>query len=213
MATTKPQVDQQAEAAAAAKAAEAQAKAEAKAAEKAAKEEAKKAEIEAKKAAKEAEAAAKKAAKEAERKAKEEAKKAEAEAKAKTKVQMPEQNGIRRPKPETICGRIWATLDQLSAAKGAPLSIGELMDATNPQSIDQTTVRCQYAAWRKFYGISGRIENPKAVAQKEAKAAEKAAAKQAQKAEAEAKKAAEKANREAAKAAEKAAKEAAKNAA
>lgn len=137
--------------------AEADAKAAAKAAEKAAK----------KQAADEAKAAKKQEREQAKLKAKtdrEAAKQAKVDAKAAAKAakeasKQPEQNGVRRPKAETICGKAWAVFDQLSAASGAPATIADSLK--NAGGIAEATVRTQYARWRKFHGISGRVEAPK----------------------------------------------------
>jgi membrane protein involved in colicin uptake len=152
---------------AAEKAAAEQAKAEAKA-----KKEAEKSEAKAKR---EAEAADKKAAKEAEKaqkKADAEAKKAaEKAAKEQAKIdakaardanRMPEQNGIRRPKPDTLCGKAWGIFDSVSQKHGAPASIGESMELAKADGLNEANVRAEYARWRKFHGITGRIESPKA---------------------------------------------------
>lgn len=148
-----------------------QAEAQRKAAEKARKE-AEKAEAKAKR---EAEAAEKKAAKEAQKaqeKADREAKKAaekaakeqaKADAKAaKEANRMPEQNGIRRPKPDTLCGKAWGIFDSVSQKNGAPASIGESMELAKADGLNEANVRAEYARWRKFHGITGRIESPKA---------------------------------------------------
>lgn len=137
----------------AAEQAEAQRKADEKAAEKARKE-AEKAEAKAKR---EAEAAEKKAAKEAQ-KAQE---KADAKA-AREANRMPEQNGIRRPKPDTLCGKAWGIFDSVSQKNGAPASICESMELAKADGLNEANVRAEYARWRKFHGITGRIESPKA---------------------------------------------------
>lgn len=118
--------------------------------------------------AKKAEAAAAKAKAKQEAKDKREAdKKAKAEAKAAAKKaakdakdasKMPEQNGIRRPKADTTCGKVWAIFDQLSAKTGAPATIGDSLKAA--EGVAEATVRTQYARWRKFHGITGRQERP-----------------------------------------------------
>jgi ATPase subunit of ABC transporter with duplicated ATPase domains len=104
--------------------------------------------------------AAKAAAKQAEKEAKAAAK-AAAKAERKKSTQ-PEQNGIRRPKDGTLCGRAWAIFDQVSAKNGSPASIGESMAIAKAESLNEANVRAEYARWRKFHGISGRIEAPKA---------------------------------------------------
>jgi hypothetical protein len=154
----------------AAKAAEKVAKAEAKAAAKAAKA----AEDEAAKAAKVEAAAAEKAAKEKEKLDKQAAKeqaKLDREA-AKEANRMPEQNGIRRPKPDTLCGKAWAVFDAESTKLGQPVSIAAALAVTTPQGLVEGNVKAEYARWRKFFGITGRIAAPQAAPQEPAPQAE-----------------------------------------
>lgn len=155
--------------------AEAKAKAaEAKAIEKAEKAKAAKIEKEAKAATKAKEAAEKKAAKETEKlnkanereaakaakiKAKEDAKSAkEAEREAN---KMPEQNGIRRPKPNTLCGKVWALCDSLSSELKQPVPIKSLLEASAKEELNEGNVKAEYARWRKFNGVTGRVSLPK----------------------------------------------------
>jgi len=129
-----------------------QAKGEAKAAEAKA---AKRAEREAKKAAAKAEKEAKKAEREAARAAKEQAK---AAAKAAREAnRQPEQNGIRRPGPEGLCGRVWGLADELSATLGQPVPIANLLEAGKAQGLNTSNIRTEYARWKKFHGLTGRI--------------------------------------------------------
>lgn len=134
----------EAEALKAQKAAEAKAQKEAAAAEKKAAKEAAKAEKEAKLAAAKAEKEAAKAAKLAEKEA----------------SKMPEQNGVRRPKPETLCGKAWAVFDEVSAKNGAPASIKESLEVARPLGYNEGNVKCEYARWRKFHSITGRVAPP-----------------------------------------------------
>lgn len=125
---------------------------------------------------KDAEKAAAKAAKDAE-KAKKDAEKAEAKAKkdqevaakaaAKTEAaakkeasKMPEQNGVRRPKPDGACGKVWALADELSSKLGQPVPIADLSKQASAAGINDSTIRTQYALWRKFHGITGRVVAP-----------------------------------------------------
>lgn len=145
-------------------AAEATAAIEAKNVEKAAAKAKKDAEKAEKASAKAAEKAGKDAAK-AEAKAK---KQADAQAKndikaARVAAKQPEQNGIRRPKPEGACGKVWAFADQLSAQLGQPVPIANLHATASAAAINDSTIRTQYALWRKFHGITGRVALPVAV--------------------------------------------------
>ena len=151
------------------KQAAAQKKAEDKAAADAKKAEEKAAKDAEKAAAKEAKEAAKKAAteqKEAEKLAKAEAKeKAKADAiAAREAARQPEKNGIRRPKPEGLCGQAWAIFDSVSARNGAPASIKESLEVAKEQALNEGNVKAEYARWRKFYAISGRVAAPAPVA-------------------------------------------------
>lgn len=122
------------------------------------------------KAEKEAEKAAKAAAKEAEKAAKEAEKEAKAKAREEEKARkaaereanrMPEQNGIRRPKPDTKCGRAWAIADELSEKLGQPVPVANLLEAAKAEGLNEGNVKAEYARWRKYYGITGRVTLPK----------------------------------------------------
>lgn len=130
---------------------------------------AKKAEADAKAAAKEQEKADKLRLKEeatakakADREAKAQAKKDEAAAKkaAKEANRMPEQNGVRRPKPEGLCGQAWALADKLSAELGQPTPIKNLLEAAVAAGLSEGNVKTEYARWRKFNGVTGRVSLP-----------------------------------------------------
>ena len=125
------------------------------------------------KAAKDAVKAEEKAKKDAEKQAAKEAEKAEKAAKAQEKIdaaaaakaakeanKMPEANGVRRPKPETLCGQAWAVFDEVSAKNGAPASIKESLEIAKARGLNEGNVRVEYARWRKFFGITGRIAAP-----------------------------------------------------
>lgn len=153
-----------AKAAKAAAAEEAKAKRVAEAAEKKA---AKDAEVEAKKAEKEAAKAAKEAEKKAKKAELEAKKQAKIEAAAATKAEkeaakQPEQNGVRRRAPGSKCGRIWEICDTLSAQLGQPTPVKNVLDIAQAEGLHPTTIRCQYAHWKKFNGLEGRITLPAA---------------------------------------------------
>lgn len=169
--------------AAEAAAAKAAAAAERKAKEKAERAAAKKAEQEEAKAKREAERKAKADAKEAEKadakQKREDEKAAKIKAKedakaAKLAAKQPEQNGVRRPGPEGKCGKAWALMDSMSAQLGAPVAVADLLLAAKAQGMNENMVRGNYAAWRKFNGVSGRVLSSSDIAK--AKAAQEAAA-------------------------------------
>lgn len=134
---------------------------------------------------------AEKAQKAAEKKAaKEEADKIAKAEKEAAKAETPEvvrveQNGVKQPLPDTKAGDIWRIANEISAQNQRPVSLKELTNATTAQGHSASTVFSEYSRWRKFYGITGRIEDPEQAAKKAQKAAEdaaKKAAKEAQKA-------------------------------
>lgn len=86
--------------------------------------------------------------------------KAQAEA-TKAASKMEQKNGVRRPKPDTICGRNWATYDEIALKNGGSCSIAEAMATLRARGVNDATIRTQYAHWRKFNGITGRVEAPK----------------------------------------------------
>lgn len=126
------------------------------------------------KANKEAAKAADKAAKEAEKAALAEANK------------MPVSNGVTRPKPDSLCGKAWSIFDAVSGETQAPATIGASLERSNAAGLNEGNVRAEYARWRKFNGVSGRLVDPAKEAVKAAaalKKAEEKAEKDAKKAE------------------------------
>lgn len=98
-----------------------------------------------------------KAAKELEREQKK-ANREAAKTQAKEARKSDEQNGVVRPKVGTQTGEVWATADSVSAATQQPARIADLLNAL--PHLAEATVRTQYARWRKYYGISGRLAAP-----------------------------------------------------
>ena len=105
----------------------------------------------AKKAADEAKAAA------AAKKAEEKAAAAAAAAATKTKVVLPQQNGVTRPRPDGACGKVWALADSESARLGQPVPISTLIVATQIAGLNDATTRTQYARWKTFNGVFGNV--------------------------------------------------------
>lgn len=68
------------------------------------------------------------------------------------------QNGVTRPKPDTLCGRIWHAADSITVKKGSAAAIAELKVHPDVEGVNAHTVKTQYARWRQFNNFSGRIE-------------------------------------------------------
>ena len=108
-----------------------------------------------------AQAAAQAAAKQAAQAAKQAA--AQAAAQAREAAKQPVQNGKRRPGPNGKCGRAWGLMDAMSAEIGGPVAIGDLLERSrkptqqDPYGMNDNMVRANYASWKIFYGLTGRI--------------------------------------------------------
>lgn len=76
----------------------------------------------------------------------------------------PEQNGVKRPSAGTLCGNVWAALDDLREAKGMPVA-ADLPSLAEANGWNLNNVMCEFYQWRKFNGIKGRqtrVEAPAA---------------------------------------------------
>jgi multidrug efflux pump subunit AcrA (membrane-fusion protein) len=123
----------------------------------------------AEKAAKKAEREATKAAKkESENAVKEAAKTAKAAAKAAKDAEkassvvpaMPSQNGVTRPKTGTLCAKVWDICDTTSNELRQPAPVENVMARALAAGLQPATIRTQYAHWKKFNGLAGRIAMP-----------------------------------------------------
>lgn len=69
------------------------------------------------------------------------------------------QNGITKPKEGGNTGNVWAACDAVHAKKGSAPTFAEVDEHIEKKwsAIPTATRRTQYAAWRKFNGIAGRV--------------------------------------------------------
>lgn len=72
---------------------------------------------------------------------------------------MPEQNGIRMPRPGSNCALIWDKATIMSTEKKATVAIGDLLVVLVAAGFNQATIKTQYARWRKFHGVEGRVDS------------------------------------------------------
>lgn len=73
------------------------------------------------------------------------------------------QNGVTRPTSGGKCARIWDICDEKAANyadKRVPFSI--IRTVAEAEGLSLGNARAEYAAWRKFNAITGRIVEPKA---------------------------------------------------
>ena len=63
-----------------------------------------------------------------------------------------EQNGIKRPAADSLCGRVWQALDDLRAA-GADPTAKNAAAAFDGVAIAAATIRTQTQRWKTFHSI------------------------------------------------------------
>lgn len=99
-----------------------------------------------------------------------EALKAEYKVTADVKLKAPKadkkvQNDVTRPADNTACGKIWATADAISLSTHGICPIAALKEHPDMKGINDHTIKTQYAKWRKFNGVVGRLPKLHAVHQ------------------------------------------------
>ncbi len=67
------------------------------------------------------------------------------------------QNEVTRPAENTTCGKIWALADSISAATHSICPIAALKEHSDLKGVNDHTIKTQYAKWRKFNGVVGRL--------------------------------------------------------
>lgn len=98
---------------------------------------------------------AKKAQEKADREAEAERKRQERESKKE-----PEQNGIRKPSVGTLCRAAWDLFDAISATMGQTAPISYVLPVALEKGLNEANVKAEYARWKKYNGISGRVAVP-----------------------------------------------------
>ena len=79
---------------------------------------------------------------------------AKAPAKAKDFTPTVEQNGIKRPKPGTLCGKAWDIFDKVTKKhRGNPATIAESLEISKEAGLNEGNVRAEFGRWRKFSGF------------------------------------------------------------
>jgi hypothetical protein len=71
--------------------------------------------------------------------------------------QRDEQNGVKRPSTGTVCDQVWEMAQRLTDDKFTTATLGEVIKACEAKGINKFTARTQYARWRVFNGITGRL--------------------------------------------------------
>jgi hypothetical protein len=73
------------------------------------------------------------------------------------------QNGITRPADGTLCGLIWLAADHHTTPT-SPAQIAQLKADVALKDVNDHTIKTQYARWRQFNGVTGRLQNVSKIA-------------------------------------------------
>lgn len=68
-----------------------------------------------------------------------------------------EQNGVKRPSAGTTCAKVWDALDAKAKETGCVPNSEFVRTYGTENSINEYTMRTQYARWRTFNGVKGRV--------------------------------------------------------
>lgn len=75
-----------------------------------------------------------------------------------SKVDYITQNGVTRPHKDGATKKVWDICDALNKRKTtSPPPRALVLEKAEAAGINKSTVSTQYARWRKFHGISGRV--------------------------------------------------------
>lgn len=73
-------------------------------------------------------------------------------------------NGITRPAAGTETGKVWDTADAISAQQaGHPAQIAQMKAHPAMKGMNDHTLKTQYARWRSYNGVKGRLQVVKPV--------------------------------------------------
>jgi hypothetical protein len=66
-------------------------------------------------------------------------------------------NGVTRPGAATLCGKIWAAADRISQDIHGVCPVALLKKAPEVVGVNDHTIKTQYARWRQYNGVTGRL--------------------------------------------------------
>lgn len=67
------------------------------------------------------------------------------------------QNGVRRPKPDTLCGAVWTECDSFLAKHDRSPTAQEMRETAEAKGWNVNNGLCELYQWRKHQGITGRV--------------------------------------------------------
>lgn len=69
-----------------------------------------------------------------------------------------QKNGITRPASGTTTGAIWDVADEITLSQKRPATVAEVKAHTKLLQTNMHTIKTQYARWRGYNGVRGRID-------------------------------------------------------
>jgi len=72
-----------------------------------------------------------------------------------------EKNGITHPAAGTKCALVWQVADE-NTTSTTPAAIAQLKADVRLYSMNEHTIKTQYARWRQYHGVTGRVTVSKA---------------------------------------------------
>ena len=72
----------------------------------------------------------------------------------------PEQNGVRKPSVGTLCRAAWDLFDAVTMEMGQTAPISYVLPVALAKNLNEANVKAEYARWKKYHGISGRVAVP-----------------------------------------------------
>lgn len=114
------------------------------------------------------------------------AKKAPAKkAESKRPVAKDKKNGISRPRPDTVSGKIWKVADEISKKMQKPAPRKDVLAECAKDELNPATVATQYGRWCKYHGLSNPRVSKEEAAEAVGETADQAVASDAEQAAAE----------------------------
>ena len=100
----------------------------------------------------------------------------ETETETTARAEAPKQNGIKRPEPGSITGRLWDIADRISAQLQRPAPRKQVVDAYMDEvpGANQATANTQYARWVVYHDAAAALRESRATEIEERRAAKQA---------------------------------------
>lgn len=74
-------------------------------------------------------------------------------------------NGITHPAAGTLCAKVWDAADEISKKTHTIAAAAAVREHPLTAGINEATIKTQYARWRQFHGVTGRLPKLQAMHQ------------------------------------------------